>query len=301
MSMDYDMNQTAKYALYREMTPAEVTKAFDVMDEDAYVWLAKNRERSPEVAKELKPFKDIAYGKEECQKLDIYIPKGGDVEGAPVLVDIHGGGWCTGSKNSRSIPAKRVTENGIIWVTIEYGFAPTYSIDDIIDHVRQAIAWVYKNIASYGGDPEKIYVTGNSAGGHLAATSLMPDWHERYHLPKDVIRGAFCVSGIYNMECMMYAEIESKDALKLTEDDAKRTSPLYHLPEGDPAIILAYGQKEPFGYSREANIYAEALRKAGKDVQVIEVANHGHFTIMNDFENADSELFKAILLALKPR
>ncbi len=285
---------------YRGMSEELVTKAYSVMDTipDSLGWLAKNRARSFELANKLQPHKDIPYGSEECQRLDIYLPK--EASNAPVLIDIHGGGWCTGSKNARAIPAKTVTEHGAIWVTIDYGFAPTYTIDQIIDHVRTAISWVYKNINRYGGDQERMFITGNSAGAHLAATALMTGWHEAYRVPQDVIQGAFCISGVYDMESMMYAGIESREILKLTLQGAKRVSPLYHLPnKSDRPIVLIYGQKEPFGYQLEANVYAEALQAAGNKVEVVEVKGKDHFTIMNEFEDADSALFKAFIKAIK--
>ncbi len=275
------------------MTEAEVTKAYDVLDNDSIAWLMKNKERSLEVEQKLKPIKDVAYGDDPLQKLDIYLPQG--AKKLPVLIDIHGGGWCMGSKSARAIPAEPVTKHNILWISIDYGLAPKHSLDTIIDHVRQAVAWVYKNIASYGGDPERIFVTGNSAGGHLAATTLMPGWHNNHKVPHNVIRGAICVSGIYDMESMMHTNIESKNALQLTLEDARRTSPLYNLPKEPVPVILAYGQNEPKGYSLEATVYAQALRQKGLEPTVIEVANCGHFTIMNEFVHEERKLFQALL------
>lgn len=279
------------------MTEAEVTMAYDVMNPDSVAWLAKNRERALEVEKRLMPVKDVSYGSDEMQKLDIYAPHG--AKALPVLIDIHGGGWCLGSKDSRAIPAEPVIKHGIIWVSINYGLAPKHTLDGIIDHVRQAIGWLYKNIASFGGDPERMYSTGNSAGGHLAATTLMPGWHKAYNVPQTVIKGVISVSGVYDMESIRFTNIESKEALHLSQEDAKRGSPLYHLPQHKLPVILAYGQNEPAGYSLEAKTYADALSSAGIQAKVIEVANRDHFSIMNEFVNSDGELFKAVLAMIK--
>ncbi len=288
---------TNNVAVFRGMTEAEVTRAYDVMKPEVFAWLTKNREEALVVEKRLKPIKDVSYGSDERQKLDIYAPQ--DAKGLPVLIDIHGGGWCMGSKEPRAIPAEPVMKHGMVWVSINYGFAPKHTLDAIIDHVRQAIGWLYRNIASYGGDPERMYSTGNSAGAHLAATALMPGWHDAHKVPHDVIKGAICVSGVYDMQSICFANIESKEALKLSLDDAKRGSPLYHLPNHAPKVILAYGQNEPPGYSLEAKAYAKALASAGKEAKVIEVANVDHFPIMNEFLNVEGELFKALLIMIK--
>lgn len=78
-------------------------------------------------------------------KLHIYAPK--SAGSAPVLIDIHSGGWHRGSKNSIAIPAEAILSHGAIWVTIDYGLAPDYNMDQIMDHVRQSIAWIHQHIS----------------------------------------------------------------------------------------------------------------------------------------------------------
>jgi len=102
---------------------------------------------------------------------------------------------------------------------------------DIIAHVRHAVAWTYKNIAQYGGDPARLYMYGMSAGAHLASTTLMPGWHKDFGLPEDVIKGLVAMSGIYDLCTLAHApQADSQKALQMTLEESRRDSPFYHLP-----------------------------------------------------------------------
>lgn len=176
--------------VYKGMTAKQLAITYDVFlaIPDAAGLLQANRERAKLVEAELKPIKDLSYGEVPIQKLDIYAPKG--AKNAPVLIDIHGGGWTAGSKNPSALQAQAVMAAGGIWMPIDYGLAPEYSMDQMIDHVRLAISWIYRNIAQYGGDPNQLFIFGFSAGAHLAGTALMPGWHHEYGIPENAIKGA---------------------------------------------------------------------------------------------------------------
>ena len=276
--------------VYKGMTPKELDDAYNVFNSisDPLGWLEANRKRAAEVTERLKPVKDVSYGPEPLQKLDIYAPSG--VKDAPVIIEIHGGGWVSGSKEPRSICAEPLMKEGILWVPIDYGLAPNYSIHDIIDHTRKAIGWVHEHIAAYGGSPEKLYVFGNSAGGHLAATTLMPGWEKA-----DCIKGAICLSGVYDMRAMFYADGDIQKALKMSLEDAKATSPLLHLPARKVPVVIAYGEKEPPVYHYESTTYANALKDIGLDTTLIEVPEANHFSIINELAHTDGQLYRAVL------
>ncbi len=151
-----------KSIVYMGYTATDLAIQLDVAKtiKDLPAYQQESVEMSHKVVTTLDCFKDVQYGNDEQQKLDIF-PAAADR--APILVDIHGGGWRSGSKNIRSFPASSVTKAGVMWVPIEYGLAPNYSIHQMVDHVRSAIVWLYHNVSKYGGDPSKIYVSGNSA------------------------------------------------------------------------------------------------------------------------------------------
>lgn len=280
--------------VYKGMTAEQLGDAYNVFltIPDPMGWLQANRVRAQLVEAELKPIKDLAYGEEPIQKLDIYAPK--DAKNAPVLIDIHGGGWTAGSKNPRALQAQSVNAIGAIWVPIDYGLAPEYSMDQMIDHVRRAISWIYRNIAQYGGDPDQLFVFGNSAGAHLAGTALMPAWPHKYGIPENVIKGAVLTSGVFDLEVVLHALPGPQEALKMTLAYALHASPILHLPEHLIPIIVAYGQDELEGFILESKNYALALKKAGFDVTLIEVPAAHHFDMINELANTHGQLFKAV-------
>jgi arylformamidase len=242
---------------------------------------------------------DIAYGEADVQKLDIYAPDG--AEGAPVLIDVHGGGWTAGTKEARSLPAPAINQRGIIWVPIDYGLAPDYTMSAIVDHVRQAVAWVHKNISQYGGDPDRLFVSGNSAGGHLTGTTVMPGWHGKYGIPDNAVKGACAMSGVFDLEALVCAATGPNDALKMEMDEANANAPIRHVPESGlepnpaPALIIAYGEPELDEFKRQSRSFAAAWRSAGLPVREIQVPGAHHFAMSREFANKDGELHAAVM------
>ena len=199
---------------------------------------------------------NLAYGDDEVQVLDIFAPE--NPYSLPVIMDIHGGGWRAGSKNTRSLVAPAINDEGVLWVPIDYGLAPDYTIAQIIDHARAAVAWAYRHISAYGGDPEKIYVSGNSAGGHLTGALLMPDWYRARGLGEHVIRGACAMSGVFDLHALVHAGPGHKDDLRMDLATARDHIPLFHLPDAGCPLIVAVGEPEPDEFRRQSRIFLEA-------------------------------------------
>jgi len=286
--------------VYKRMTVNQLTKAYD--DYKAIpnfdVLLQDNRERALTVKARLNPIHDVAYGSEIIQTLDIYAPK--NAKKMPVIISIHGGGWTMGSKNPWAISAEILMSKGIISVPIDYGLAPQYRMKDIIAHVRYAVSWAYKNITQYGGDPNRLYIHGVSAGAHLASTTLMPSWHKDFGLPENVIKGLVAMSGIYDLCTLVHApQTDSQKALQMTLEESRRDSPFYHLPKHSIPSIIAHGEKEPLIlYHLEANNYVQELQKSGCNVSLIEVPEANHFDMFNELTNTEGKVFKAVMKML---
>lgn len=294
------MSDNPNSIVYKGMTVNQLTEAYDdyATIPNLGVLLQENRERALTVKARLNPIHDRVYGPEDIQKLDIYAPK--NAKNAPVIISIHGGGWTMGSKNACAIPAETLMSMGILFISIDYGLAPQYRMENMIAHIRQAIAWAYKNVAQYGGDPNRLYIYGMSAGAHLASTTLMPNWHKDFDLPEDVIKGLIALSGIYDLCTLVYAsQADAQKALQMTMEEARRDSPLYHLPEHFIPSIIAYGEKEPLIlYRFEAHHYALELQKAGCTVSLIEVPHANHFDMINELSNIKGKVLQAVMKML---
>lgn len=146
----------------------------------------------------LGPALRLNYGPTPIESLDVYRSS---LEKAPVFVYIHGGSWRTGSAARAAFPAEMFVRAGACYVPIDFT-----SIDDagknlmtLADQVRRALAWVYRNAASFGADPERLYVGGHSSGAHLAGVVLTTDWAEDFGLPNWIVKGGLCCSGMHEL------------------------------------------------------------------------------------------------------
>jgi arylformamidase len=292
---DIKLQQSASDVVYQGYTQEELAAQYAVHASvpDLGAYMKESGELAAKAREEFPGIYDIPYGKLDIQKLDIYAPA--NAANAPVLIDIHGGGWTQGSKDTRSINTDAITSKGVIWVPIDYGLAPDHSMTEIVDHVRQAVAWVYKNIAEYGGDPNRIYVSGNSAGGHLTATTTMPGWHAGYGIPADTIKGACAMSGVYDLNALVLQGSEGPNgALKMDDETAYAMSPEFHINPDSGPLVIGVGEPELDEFKRQSLTYAEACSSAGLDVSVVMVPGAHHFAMSREFANTDGELYKAV-------
>ena len=248
-------------------------------------------ELSEELVRSMPGELDVPYGPAgPRQTLDIFTPGTGK---APVLIFIHGGYWYFNSKDPRRFPAREFIPRGIAWVPINYRLVPTVTMTEVVADVRNAVRWLYEHGADYGCDPERIYVSGNSAGGHLAAELISDDWPDRYGLPADVVKGACAISGLYDLEPLL--ECEPNEKLRLDLESARRYSPIYHLSRQPAPAIIACGANESAEFRRQTGNYAERCTQAGYPVTHMEIEGHDHFSIIGELANTDSPLFQAII------
>ena len=121
----------------------------------------------------------VAYGPTEIETLDVYRT---DRAKAPIFVFIHGGGWLPARPKEPGYPAEMFVNAGAHYVALDF-----ISVKDaggdlgaMAEQVLRAIAWVYKNAASFGGDPDRLYIGGHSSGGHLCGVTLVTDWERDF-------------------------------------------------------------------------------------------------------------------------
>jgi arylformamidase len=226
---------------------------------------------------------DIPYGPAALQKLDVYAAKG--VKNAPVLVDVHGGGWQRGTKNGRGFVADTFVPKGIVWVPIDYRLAPAARLPEIVDDIYGALAWVHGHIAEHGGDPSRVFITGHSAGGELAGMALVEGWHAKHGIPGDLIKGACLVSGVFDIRPMA-------SAFGLTMEHAARYTPFLNPPKRGCPTILAYGGAEHPHIARETAMFKQGWPHP---VDVIECPGDDHFSIARTLADPATPLNRALM------
>lgn len=162
----------------------------------------------------------------------------------------------------------------------------------LVEQIRRGIAWLYANIARFGGDPDRIHVSGHSSGGHLAAVLLTTDW-KQHGLPEDVIESGVCISGMYDLHPVMLSA--RSEYLGLSADEVEALSPIRHLDRVRGPITVAYGGRESPEFQRQAREFAAALRATSHPGTLIRVPDDNHFEILGRLGRADGELGRAAL------
>jgi arylformamidase len=207
-------------------------------------------QRSQVVRKQLAPELNISYGNAALNEtLDIFGAGGMD---KPVVVFIHGGYWRALDKSDFSFVAEPFVEAGACVVVTNYALCPKASMSQIVMQQVAALVWVYRNIATYGGDVNRIRVIGHSAGGHLAAMLLACRWNELgADLPKHLVARAMSLSGLFDLHPIRNAPTLQTD-LKITEQEALHCSPAL-IPIH---TLSTLDIKQPAGKSTNVNLLA---------------------------------------------
>ena len=258
---------------------------------DITPFITAYREASERMAATLPSVRDLAYGPSPDEVLDLFPVPG--TPRAPVFVFLHGGYWRALSKDDSSFMAGNFTRHGIAVVAVNYGLAPATPVPEIVAQVRRAVAWVWRNGASHGLDPARIVVGGSSAGGHLTGMVLAGGWHQGEGVPEDVVRGAFPVSGIFDLTLIPRTHIN--EWARLDAATARALSPLFHLPDRGCPLVLTYAASETPEFKRQSHVYRDAWAAKGFPVRCFEVPERNHFDVILDWMSPDSALTRAAL------
>lgn len=274
-----DTTQPAARAapIYRGMDRAALDAAYNnsAAVADSGEWLAEWRVRSGASRAIPGAQLDVPYGEQERARFD-YFPCG--APGAPLFVFIHGGYWQRNAKEIFSFVSEGPRAHGIDVAVLGYTLAPTARLSDIVVEVQQALDYFGRHAGRFGFDPDRIYVGGWSAGGHLAAVaSLWPN-----------VRGALIVSGIFDLEPIALSYIN--DPLRLDRDEIEKYSPLNLLRPGAAPQCLTVGGDELTELRRQSAAYAEAADKLRLPVKLRILPGHHHFSILDELFKADGIL-----------
>jgi arylformamidase len=250
---------------------------------------SKGRAESKRIREAYQGPRDVPYGPEPRQKLDIYPAARPN---APLAVWFHGGRWQMNSKEDSCRPAETFSRAGVAFVATSFRQAPHVPMDTIIDDARRAVAWAYNNAHTFGADKNRLYIVGHSSGGHMSGMMVTTDWTKQ-GLPRDAVKGGLLGSGMYDLEPVRLTF--RNEALKLDRETAVRNSPIKHIPVPGCPIVVTVGGAESDEFRRQSREFAAAWNKAGNKAQFVEVAGLHHFALSADFNNPENPAIKAFL------
>ena len=217
---------------------------------------------------------DLRYGPRDRNRIDFLKAR----DGGPTLVFIHGGYWQTRAKENFTFCAAGPMAHGINVALIGYTLAPDATLDQIVDEVRTGIDYLVTELPTLGGDPNKMIVSGWSAGGHLSSMSL---GHPH-------IKAGLLISGIYDLEPISHSYLNAK--LNLDDATIQRNSPMRN-PGGvnKPLVIVAGSGELPLLRKQSAD-YAAHRATYGLPVIYEEIPKANHFTMMDELASPTGRL-----------
>ena len=222
--------------------------------------------------------RDLAYGSDPKQTLDIFRPHPAGVSKIPVLMYFHGGGWISADKKNYDGICARLSECGLLVVNVNYRLAPRNRFPAQLQDVAQAVAWIRRNAAEYGADNTRIVMAGDSAGAQLAswyASALQkPELFARAGISGDIpemrLQGLLLFYGVYDFDTVLdtgfpfikiYVESLLGARRENYPENARLASPIEHITGDLPPVFLCAGESDKLFPQTIA--YADALKNSG--------------------------------------
>jgi arylformamidase len=218
----------------------------------------------------------IAYGPTANEALDLYPAA---TANAPISIFVHGGAWQRGLARNYAFAAELFVRAGAHHVVLDFINVLEAGGDlmPMANQVRRAVAWVYQNAPSFGGDQNRIHLYGHSSGAHLAGVAMVTDWPGVFGLPADVIKSGLLCSGMYDLRPVRLSA--RSRYVNFTDDMEAALSTQRHIDRFTSPVVLAYGTLETPEFQRQSREFATALRAAGKRAELLVGQNYNHFEI----------------------
>jgi len=268
--------------------------------DDAYdqsVWatngkqvLGRYAELSDDVRARLGAPQRWSYGATPVEALDVYRAR----SGAPIQIFLHGGAWRSGTAKEWAFPADMFVHRGAHFVVPD--FVPvTDAGGDLLamaEQVRGAIAWIHRHAERFGGDRERMFLSGHSSGAHLAGVALTTDW-KRLGLPADLVKGGVLLSGMYDLKPVRLSARSRYVHLEDATEDA--LSPQRHLDRLRARLVVAYASLDSPEFQRQSREFAAAVKGAGKPVELLVAQGYNHYEAPETLGNPYGLLGRAAL------
>ena len=219
------------------------------------------------------------------QKLDLFLPK--DKTNFPVLVFLHGGGWTSGDRALYQPLGNMLAKAGIGVAIPSYRLMPGVKFEEQIADVAASVAWVAKNISSRGGDLSRFFISGHSAGGHLASLLALDPSHLKKHgVDLSIIRGVMSLSGVYDVkEIPRFGDMETRNA----------ASPAEYVRSGLPPFLITYCQWDYPFLPYQAREFSAALKRSFVHTKLVYVPGLSHISEVIHMMDPEDITLKSIL------
>lgn len=219
--------------------------------------------------------RDIAYGTQPRQKLDIYLPD--HAQHLPLIVFFYGGSWQKGSKSDYRFLGQALTEQGFAVAVVDYRLYPEVRYPTFVEDAARAVAYLHQHAGHYGANPDALYVAGHSAGAYMAMmVGADPHYLENAGGKRSWIRGIIGIAGPYNF---LPFRDDTIKAIFSAAPDAK-TQPINHLSGDIPPVFLATGDDDDTVDPRNSTSLRDALAKRGTPVTYHHYPDTGHIGII---------------------
>ncbi|OON68269.1 alpha/beta hydrolase [Hymenobacter sp. CRA2] len=247
------------------------------------------------------PATDTAYDAQR-HRLDVYAPRTRPTAPRAVVVFIHGGSWNSGNKNFYSFIGRRLAKQGVVAVVINYRLAPQVRVPQMADDCVRAVLWVQAHIGEYGGDAQRIYLMGHSAGGGLAALLATDDalFARRGQL-QNPVRGTILDDpaglDMYDYLQRMEYPNDAQYLVPFGPDSAgwRQVSALYHLRADSPPCLLFVGGKTYPSIRRSSEKFRQQLAALGAPPVFTPMPGKTHVAMVLQLYWADNLIYQRLL------
>lgn len=181
---------------------------------------------------------------------------------------------------------------GVATVSIDYGLAPETPLEEIVRQVRAAIAHVYRHGHRYGVDPDRITVGGSSAGGHLVACTMLHGWQAEFGLPRDVVKAALPISGLFDLRPLVTSF--ANEWLGLDAARAAGLSPLLHAQRPGPQATIAVAEHDGAGFLGQSAQFHQRWSEHSPS-ELFVVPGRNHYDVFLELADQDSALTAKLL------
>lgn len=220
---------------------------------------------------------DIVYRQDPQQKLDIYIPQNANNQKLPVIVFFYGGRWESGSKEMYGFLGDKLADRGFVTVLVDYRKYPEVRFPLFVEDAAKAVAWVSDHIAEYGGNPDRIYVSGHSAGAHIGALVTAD---ERYLAAEgkqpQIIKAFAGLAGPYDF----VPEAEDLKKIFAPPENYPQMQVTTFIEGNEPPMLLLWGDADTEVWRRNLDLLTQKIQQKGGVVKTKVYSGVGHIGIL---------------------